>query len=146
MLNRKIVFAPAWDKRSNDPHKNYGIHSAEMRWFVFNDKGAVQFIVYTNWHLPHVQAELDNKPKSDKFPHLLCHPQPADVGYHSPVPQYDGQTAASSNCEFLGGKPCYYDGSGLQAIDIFNTLVAEGSEAVWKELERRHEDLFGKED
>ncbi len=66
---------------------------------------------------------------------------PTDLGYHSPEPRYEGQTSMGA-CEALGGKECFYDGSGLNAYDAFGVLVAEGSEGLWKFLEKYWHDVF----
>lgn len=135
-MEKIIQFTPAFDKRDPDPDKNYGIHGMNLRFVLKGDKGATQFIVYTNWHLPHVQKELE-----DKGTVCLIAPMPADVGYHSPIPQYEGQEPISEDCEYIGG-PCYYDGSGLRAISVFERFTAEGADAVWKELEEEYNRLF----
>ena len=133
MRERIMRFRPAFDKRSSNPKKNYGIHGAELAFYLKGEEGAIQFVIYTNWHLPHVQKELDNK----LHDHILCHPMPADLGYHSKIPRYDGQKALTEDCEWTGGK-CYYDGSGLNADRIYKILVEQGDEAVWKELEKEY--------
>jgi hypothetical protein len=72
-------------------------------------------------------------------------PYPADLGYHSPVPMYEGQDDFTQSCPVLGGKPCYYDGSALNADKIFDVLRAEGHEGVWRELEAYYNRTFNKE-
>lgn len=134
-MERIIELSPAWDKRNSDPRKNYGIHGVELRMYLKGELGVVNFVVYTDWQLPHVQKELESK--------AFLKPTPADVGYHSPKPLYDGQECISSSCKLLDGKPCYYDGSGLQAYDVFDILLKEGSDGVWKNLEERYKDIFG---
>lgn len=168
-----IQFIPAYDKRDPDPKKNFGIHSVELRMVLKGPEGAVQFVLYTQWMLPHVQENLDQKtiksiakePASGQT-QLACfyHPLPADLGYHSPKPMYPDQkpmgsekfdflntetlrgetgdieiptrveTGTFTPCEYLDGKPCYYDGSTLNAERIYDVLVAEGSAGVWREL------------
>ena len=140
-LERIIRFYPAYDKRHPAPSKNYGIHGVNLLFVLKGKEGAVQFLIFTNWHLSHVQKELDAKLDS-QFPHLSCHPLPADLGYHSPKPTYDGQTVCFDSCEWLDGQPCYYDGSGLAAEKIYNILVEKGDEAVWKELEKYYSKTF----
>lgn len=140
-MERIVEIDAAFDKRNPDPRKNYGIHGVNLRFILKGKGGAVQFILYTNWQLPHVEKELDRR-RSD---HLLCHPIPADIGYHSLTPQYEGQESLIKECPYLDGKPCYYDGSALQAVDVFNIMVEQGGEAMWAELQRRYEELFGKE-
>lgn len=142
-MERKIEFTPAFDQRNVDSSKNYGIHGVEMRWILKGDQGAVQFVVYTNWHLPHVQQELEAKASTSSMPYLMFVPQPANLGYHSPVPMYEGQIKIDDNCPHTGGA-CYYDGSGLQAEEVFRVLVEQGHEAVWNILENRYNEMFSR--
>jgi len=149
IIEKRIEFSPAFDKRDADPSKNYGIHGVSMTWLLITDRGACQFVVYTGWHLPHVQAELSRK-RGDN-PHTYIQrvdaPMPADIGYHSPTPQYEDQP--EMECHLLEGGKCYYDGSGLQAQDFYDTLVLEGHEAVWKKMEGWFQDIYdanGEED
>lgn len=113
---------------------------------------------------------------SEGIKSFIIGPQPADLGYHSPIPMYDGHTRIGENkyvwrdpteeeiaegitskvpeaikvpeeeipiCEFVGGVPCYYDGSGLNADRIYDVLKSRGEEAVWKELESFYIRTFG---
>jgi len=138
-MEREIRLHPAWDKRNPDPSKNYGIHGVEMRFVLMGDKGAVQFVLYTNWHLPHVMEWLESKRDRAYNPFA---PMPADIGYHSPKPMYDGQDVMVESCEYLAGQPCYYDGSSLQSYAYFEVLVREGGEALWQKLEEYYHELF----
>ena len=150
-MEKIIKFYPAFDKRNPDPHKNYGIHGVDLRMILKGNKGAVQFVLYTNWMLPHVTKEMDIRilkearqgTLSDISLQCAYHPQPADLGYHSPVPIYEGQNVCSESCEYLDGKPCYYDGSGLNAESIYEVLLKEGSDGVWRELEDFYKNVFG---
>ena len=138
-FERMILFTPAFDHRD----KNCGIHGMEMRFIVKGDVGAVQFLVFTNWQLPHVRKEFEGRVDAGENLHpCLFAGSPADLGYHSPKPIYEGQSPLSDDCEILGGK-CYYDGSGLNAEEPFNILVTDGLEALWKFLENYHTTLFG---
>jgi len=142
-MERETKFLPAWDKR-NDPKGNYGIHGVDLRMYLKGELGTVQFVIYTKWHLPHVQEELLNRNDNDKLGiQCLFMPMPVNVGYHSPKPIYEGQEPMSNSCECLGGKPCYYDGSGLYAEEIYKVLVEKGSDEVWKKLEEYYIDTFG---
>jgi len=136
-MNRVFLITPAFDKRDPNPSKNYGIHGATMCFYVKGAEGTVQFIVYTNWMLPHVREEIP--PRAD---HRLCRPMAADLGYHSPVPMYEEQPMLQGSCEYLDGRPCFYDGSTLNAEPFLECLIAEGSEAVWAKLEDYYRSTF----
>jgi hypothetical protein len=97
------------DKRNIDPGKNFGIHGMNLRFVLIGPKGAAQFLIYTNWMLP------SNRPTFEKVFRSLLEPLPADVGYHAYVPQYEEHTFITESCDYLGGRLCYYGGSGLQA-------------------------------
>lgn len=133
-LERRFEVQPAFDRTA----EGYGVHGAEMRWYVIGPQGAIQFVLFTNWHLPHVQARLDARMDS-QFPHLSCHPQPADIGYHSFKPRYEGQQILQKNCHLLNAS-CYYDGSSLQAEEFYQTLITKGLDALWEALEKRYEE------
>jgi hypothetical protein len=170
-FERIVEMQPAFDKRDPDPRKNYGIHGVTLRMILKGAEGAVQFVLYTNWQLPHVMEE-----QLARGDHLFCEPLPADLGYHSPRPMYEGHepmgakrtkfidndgrfdevyplntldkiiesepTGTFDPCPYLDGKPCYYDGSGLQAERIYNVLLAEGSDGVWRALEEYYRSTF----
>ena len=139
-FHQSVTFKPAYDRRNSDPKKNYGIHGVEIRFVLKGDKGAVQFLLYTNWHLPHVQEELDTK-IDNKYPHFSCHPLPADLGYHSPTPRYEEQVKMD-NCDLLEQGYCYYDGSGLNAESVYQQLLTEGDTGVWTKLEEFYKEIF----
>ena len=142
-FERMVKFYPAFDKRNPEPSKNYGVHGVDLLMVVKGDKGAVQFKLFTNWMLPHVVEERMNKPMFDDMD-IKCFymPQPADLGYHSYKPVYEGQTPITKSCELLDGKPCYYDGSGLNAERIYKVLLEKGSDGVWQELEDYYREVF----
>ena len=140
-LERIIEFHPAFDKRDPDPSKNYSIHGVECLFLLRGKKGAVQFLLFTNWHLPHIQKEFDAEPLN-QFLYMFHKPVPVDLGYHSPKPIYEGQIAYK-DCKWLDGKLCYYDGSSLNAERVYEILLTEGSEGVWKYLEEYYKSIFG---
>jgi hypothetical protein len=132
-FERIVEMHGAFDKRHPDPNKNYGIHGMEIRFVLKGPLGAVQFLVFTGMHLPLVAAELwDRQGSYNPF-----EPMGADIGFHSPTPHYDSHTPIE-DCPYLDGKPCYYDGSGLQAEEFMGQFLAGGSDAVWPMLEQRY--------
>ena len=136
---RLVEWSPAWDKRHEDPTKNYGIHGMELRFVLKGPETATQFVLYTNWLLKHNQEAQDRVLAPS--PHLLCHPLPADLGYHSLRPVYSEHQLADETCPYLDGRPCYYDGSALRALDLYWRFVAEGDVIVWRELESEYWDV-----
>jgi len=140
-FEKTIIFRPAFDKRDPDPSKNYGVHGVEVSFVLKGPKGVTHFLIITDWHLPHVQKEKDIVLKLRPFD---LQPMGADICYHSPKPLYKGQDVCTQNCEFLNGKPCYYDGTSLGASDFIPTFLAGGSDAAWKMLEARYHETFDK--
>ena len=137
-LERITEWDPAYDKRDPEPSKNYGMHGMNLRFVLKGPEGAITFTVFTNWHLPAVQRELiDNRNV------YSLTPMAADIGYHSPVPTYEGQEPMPYDCAYVGDKPCYYDGSTLNAEPIFETFVSEGEAAMWALLLDRYNYQFG---
>ena len=139
-FTKEVVFYPAFDKRDPDPSKNYGIHGVELRFILKKGNKAVQFVVYTNWQLPHVSKDQLIRLHSPNDIELFWMPMPADLGYHSPHPMYDGQPA-HKDCGFIG-QDCYYDGSTLNAEGVYEILLKDGSEGVWKRLEEYWNTIF----
>lgn len=129
-----------FDRRHSDPSKNYGIHGLDVYFILKGEKGAAQFAVNFPVFLPHVEREHEGK-----FPKIRKEILGIDVGYHSPVPTFEGQNAMRGDCDVIGGK-CYYDGSGLRADDWVQELFSVRGEhidkLVWKKLEEEYADRF----
>jgi hypothetical protein len=120
-------------------HTNYGVGGCDVRMVLKGPLGAVQFVVYTDWLPPHVQEE---RMVGHRQSVIGLQPMGVDVGYHSPTPQCEGQTNLGP-CEYLDGRECYYDGSGLRADEWVRTiLLREGSDGIWRALECEYKSLF----
>lgn len=134
-FKRKVVFRPAFDKRSTDPKKNYGVHGADIQFQLIKDGEGITYTIFTNWMLPNVQAETDTRePDEGHLRYMFHKPLTAGCDGHWKKPQYEGQSALP-NCSITGGD-CYCDGTDI-TDDLFDLLVAEGDEALWKKLEER---------
>jgi hypothetical protein len=142
-FEKSVEITPAFDRRNDDTHKNYGIHGVDMKFLLKGPKGVIQFALSTNWHLPNVNKELQAGCSCRM--HCFMEPMATDIGYHSYVPIHEDQHPISQSCPYLEGKPCYYDGSSLQAQEIFDIMVSQGGDAMWAEMESRYKDLFGDE-
>jgi hypothetical protein len=118
ILIKEVIFTPATQTR--------------MMYLIFllkGSKGAVQFVLITGWCL--TDGEVEIKPIGFMG---------ADIGYHSYVPQYEDQP--ESECQYLDGGKCYYDGSSLQADMFMPKFLEGGHEVVWKMLEERYHVQF----
>lgn len=139
-FRRELRLDPAYDRGPE-----YGIHGVEMRFLLHGDAGTVQFVLYTNWQLPHVTPRFHAPYDAiGGDAHWMERPMPVDLGYHSPVPLYEGQSLLTESCPVLGGRPCYYDGSSLNAEPVFHRLLAEGDAGVWAELEAYYTRTFAR--
>lgn len=139
-FERIVTMRPAFDRRSDDPKKNYGIHGVELRMVLKGPLGATQFLLFTNWQLPHVTEEHMERWGCDpSMSRSLFLPLPADLGYHWPMPRYEGQSPMP--CDLMPSGKCYYDGSSLNADRIYTVLLREGSDGVWKALEEFYREL-----
>lgn len=145
MLEKQINFEPGYDYIYGIPRKDprYGRHGMSIRFVLKGTKGAVQFLMYTNW-LPMVKKDKwEYEPTykgmggvADMFPMAV------DIGYHSPRRMWKGQMPMKRKCEYLAGGKCYYDGSGLNAGGYMATLINKGEEALWKKMEKYYRETF----
>jgi hypothetical protein len=136
-FKKEIRFTKAWD-RNNPPDgakagEDYGIHGVEIYFVLTGDKGAVVFQLMTGWNI--------DESDTQKGYAIGCYPMATDLGYHSFKRKHDYQTKRE-NCAFLGDKPCYYDGSSLNAEPVLAMLIKDGTDVVWKELEDYYNQVF----
>lgn len=132
---------PEWRTPEMKPGANYGIVDCQLRMILKGPLGAVQFVVSTGWYPPHVYYD-----EQLRWGVVTTRPLGVDVGYHSPVPRYEGQEAMAGpgECPYVPeGKPCYYDGSGLLADEwVHDILLRKGSDGIWEALEAEYRRLF----
>ena len=139
-MEKRITFSPAFHKIHEDPTKNYGVGSVTCRMVLTGDEGAVQFVFSLGMYLPQTYKYWESKGlhNGSTHPDYMGY----DVGYHSLTPQYEGQEIQSKSCEYLDGKPCYYDGSSLLAEEYMNIFVEKGEKAIWEMLEAEYKERF----
>ena len=85
-LRRVFASAPAFDRRSADPAKNFGIGGVTLRWAVVGPLGAVSWSVLTRWYLPQVLEEI-----KARFEPRDVMPTAGAVSYHAVARRYDSQ-------------------------------------------------------
>lgn len=125
---RWLNILPAWDKRSAESRKNYGIHGLELLFGVQRGKFAVTWRIMTDWMLKAAQQEFDQR----RLPHIPRFGL-GSLDYHSPVIQYKGQVPIA-NCQFTDGD-CYCGSTYVGAEELWHRMVAEGPNPVWEKLE-----------
>ena len=135
---RSLTLVPPFDKRHSNPNKNYGIGGINLRCELIKNCRAVQFVAFLGIHLPHVTEELWHNSKSIYNPFSGMD---ADVGYHSPTAQYEGQKPLQDDCPITKGL-CYYDGSGLRAEKWYKIFLEEGIDKIWEMLEIEYVERF----
>lgn len=121
---------------------SHGRSGLDIRFVVKGDEGAVQFLLATGWLPRHVSDDhmLRHNPGLGVIS-SVSYPSPADLGYHSKTPRYEGQGQMVTDCEWTGGT-CYYDGSSLNADDAMSALVNGGDEALWAFLDAYYDHVF----
>lgn len=130
-LRREIHFEPGYDHRGDATGR--GCHGLNMRWLVHGDAGSVQFVVHTMWLPSWVESSQFGDRVSAMIADRILSPMAADLGHHWATPLYEGE--ANLECEYLPAGRCFYDGSGLNAEQLFATLLTEGHDAVWAAME-----------
>ena len=144
-FEERIEVTPAWDKRDDDPHKNYGIGGVDFRFALLEKTTgtAMVFVLGTHWHWLDAVPGFGGEGVHSLTPKMG--PMPYDLGYHSPKPMYEGQEPIESECSYVGGGQCFYDGSTLAAEPLFDILLREGREGVFQTLREQWEGRFGEE-
>lgn len=141
-MERTTKFLPAFHKVHEDPTKNYGVGSVRVFMALTGEKGAITFSFGTGQYLEKTyqwwKSRGLHKDVNDCHDHMGY-----DVSTHSLIPMYEGQMSRP-NCEFLGGKTCYSDGSSLVADQWEKILIEKGSDKIWKMMEERYAEEFNK--
>jgi len=113
-------------------------------YLIVGERGAVHF-VYMDWH-PNADPEL--KTIDTKFVIEFGHPLyplPADVGYHSPIPNNHWQvTSGARECEWLPSGECYGDGSASRAHRWMSAWEAQNrdDDVIWALLRDYYKHTF----
>lgn len=139
-FERWVECHPSRNWIRTDPNRNYGITNMKMLFYVRGPKGAVQWMIGTEWGIKPVRDHLARFPRDDMD--KMRQPHGWDLGYHSFKPMYEGQSALSENCPALNGDRCFYDGSGLNADLLIEGFLARGTEWLWPQLEAYYRCTF----
>jgi len=142
-FQRIVRTRPPFDKRSDDPSKNYGVGAFQI-WFILKGKkGATQVMLGTKLYLAKQMREW--KATGEKFPYYNDEDESIDcwdVGFHSKKrPEYM-TTSDKRECDIF--PKCYYDGSstrgrGDKVVEIY---LEKGDEGIWEYLEKNYYEEF----
>lgn len=124
-FTHKISLAAAYDKR-NDPKGNFGIHGVHIYFSVEKDQKGITFSVSTGWHLPHIDRT--------GWQDFMEEPMAFGVDYHKPHGSEDDYY--TEHCEITGGK-CWGGGSACLGEEFLAVLVEQGSDGLFKRMERQ---------
>jgi hypothetical protein len=124
----------------------HGRHGMSLRWVLSGPHGAVQWVLNMfNWIPGNVAyGMIENKGPWSAVPahRTIGDGMAVDLGYHSPVPLWEGQGKQPSECDLLPEGYCYYDGSALNAEPVLEAFLAHGPHAVWASLGRYYSERF----
>ena len=127
-LIREVRLIPAFD-HTDKP--GGGRHGVELLFLLTGNRGVVEMCVFTGWGLKPIKG---SRIPSDVMTH---HPCPARMNFHSPVLLSDANAIKEDACGLLEGCPCWCLTTFHEEHDrMFQVLLLEGSEGVWREMEK----------
>jgi hypothetical protein len=139
---RTVRFYPAWDHRD----KGGGVHGVEIRFVLQDERGAIEYVLYTDWMLPaveewHTALRQANPSLNPTRPLVMA----AGIFRHSlqPVDEDDRERCKPGECHIYPDG-CYKDelGGFGRADDLFVLLKQGGDEPLWLVLESIHREVF----
>lgn len=144
----------------NDPAKNYGRGGMRIRHLLhYNEYLTIQFLWSPGVYLPETQAYFQQERRFEGGGWDPLTPEAWDLGWHHRYiePPYGTERdewgwvdagwpfygSVFESCDAFPDNPsCYYDGSGLNAKPVLETLIREGDEAMWEKLKEYGEMLL----
>lgn len=141
-FTRKLFFKPGFHWPHKNPARDYGNGSVQLRFVLVGPKGAVQWLIGTEWMPEAARNDVDRRRAIHGLPPRDgSKPNGYDLGYHSPVPRYEDQSPMDGDCDVISGK-CFYDGSGLNADLLVEGFLNGGDDWVWNRLEAFYRSTF----
>lgn len=103
-----------------------------LRWefLLHGQLGTVQFIFHE------LKVPGDSRYGYGNYGHM-----PIDLGFHWDRKPYKHVTKMA--CKYRESGRCFYDGSGLNANDLYQRFKVYGSDIVWAELEDYYDNIKG---
>lgn len=124
--------------------------SGRIWWYLQGEEGATQFMgILMPDSLARFGADPDDPIAGAKAMGWVLTDAgwfaPMDLGWHSPKPLYQDQRPMGG-CP-LAIDPCYYDGSGMNAVAVSRAWAAANFDegAIKQALEDHYHEVFGEE-
>lgn len=129
---RTIIGRPAYEKRHDDPARNYGIGGLALHFALIGPEGAVSLEVLTGWFLPHVRERL--RRETDHAPHFASgnparcafEPTAGPMCSHDHRRRHNHYAAEPDDCDLLPGGKCWGDHGYLAGDQLLEALIAGG--------------------
>jgi hypothetical protein len=141
-LERRVEISGARHWIKDDPKRNYGVIGCKMTFYVIGPNGAIQWVIAPSWYVPLSREHLKAHGWPSEWDYRdAMMPKAWDLGYHSPVPMYNGQTPMVGKCHVLGAE-CFYDGTSLGADALTEGFISGGTDWLWPKLEQVYRHRF----
>lgn len=136
----EIKTSPAYDRRRETP--NYGQHPLEFHFITRGDEGALVFTLVTGWYIEaQRRAQIGDSGSFatiEKSEYCL-------VNFHKRATIHDcTDHDPTDHCDWIGGPCVAHEPFGCTGKDIGNlffTLLTEGLDALWREMDRHYEEI-----
>ena len=150
-MQRMVTFQVGYDHRpfpEDCGGGGHGRHGMTLRFILRGPHGAVQWVAYLMNMIPgnvNIMGEVESEHPVSVVAVLdrsLGDAMATDLGYHSLVPQWEGQEEYKRECKLLPEGYCYYDGSSVNAVPVLAAFLQHGPHAVWASLARYYKEVL----
>lgn len=137
-LERAVQFVPGRDGPSVEDGHYYAVTDLQIRWLLRGPRGVAQFVLGTDW-LPTTAAAA--YARTGRIPATLWAATPQDLGSHTETPQGPWDRLLMPACPYLDSRPCFYEGSTVDAEAVYAAFTTEGEPAIWRALMAKYQTL-----
>ena len=144
-----VHFRPAWEKRHDDPAKDYGVGSVRIRFTLTAPNGALSWRLSSGWYLPNVRERFRREAPHKRYDHDPSRFMPCalegeglELTVHFPAPPNGLEGNGPNECDLLPSGKCWTDVGFSIGETLFEALVAGGEDGLWKEMARIHREQF----
>ena len=137
----EIKTSPAYDRRRETP--NYGQHPLEFHFITRSEAGALVFTLTTGWYIEaQRRAQIGD---SGSFA-TIEKSEYCVLVFHKAATIHDCvDNDPHEHCDWIDGPCVAHEPFGLTGKpigDLFMTLLSEGLEGFWREMDRHFEEII----